>query len=218
MCLLGTTADGFADQDNFAALRYAGVDLANQDVVSRIGKPQSTVSDPYKAIVEVFDRIVRPGLDIRLIDAACASSLYSVSLGMNALETFQADIVLAGGIFCPGPGNNCLFSQFGGLTATGCRPFDANADGVVFAEGAAIVVLQRLEDARSSGQPIAAVVRGAGLSSDGKSPSANVPQTAGQLHALQRCYANYDIDPATVSAIEGHGTCLLYTSPSPRDS
>jgi acyl transferase domain-containing protein/NAD(P)-dependent dehydrogenase (short-subunit alcohol dehydrogenase family) len=206
LCLMGTSADGFQDQDNVAALRYAGIDLSDPQIVERLGGERSVFQDPYVAVQEVFDRAVRPGLDLTLLDAACASSLYAVALGMQALENHEADVVVAGGLFCPGPGNNCLFSQFGGLTSTGCRPFDDAADGVVFSEGAAIVVLRRLADARQSSQNVAAIVRGAGLSSDGRSPSANVPQTAGQLLALQRCYANYDVDPKSVVAIEAHGT------------
>ena len=154
----------------------------------------------------MFDRIVRPGLEIILVDAACASSLYSVALGVHALEANKTDAVLAGGVFCPGPGTGCLFSQFRATTSTGCRPFDANADGVVFSEGAAVVVLRRVADAERLGLPIEAVVRGVGLSSDGRSSAANVPQTRGQLLALERCYKNYGIDPASVHAIEGHGT------------
>jgi 3-oxoacyl-(acyl-carrier-protein) synthase len=125
---------------------------------------------------------------------------------MHALETNKADAVIAGGVFCPGPGTGCLFSQFRGTTATGCRPFDANADGVVFSEGAAVVALRRVADAERLALPIEAVVRGVGLSSDGKSAAANVPQTRGQLLALERCYENYGIDPASIHAIEGHGT------------
>ncbi len=207
LCLIGATADGFQDQDVVAALRYAGVDPTDPQIASRIEQPSSAHGDPYHAIRQVFDSLVRSsGLDIRLIDAACASSLYSVGLGMAALENHDADIVVAGGVYCPGPGNNCLFSQFGGLTATGCRPFDAKADGVVFSEGAALLVMRRLEDARRLGEQPVAIIRGVGLSSDGRSPSANVPQSAGQLIAVRRCYENYDIAPASITAIEGHGT------------
>ena len=206
LCLMGTTADGFQDQDSISALRFANVDLTDRQNVERINAGQSVHQDPYAAVRQVFDRMVPPGFKLTLVDAACASSLYTVALGMRALENHEVDVVVAGGIFCPGPGNNCLFSQFGGLTATGCRPFDADADGVAFSEGAAIVVLRRLADAQQAGQQVATVIRGAGLSSDGRSPSANVPQKAGQLLALQRCYTGNHIDPATVVAIEGHGT------------
>ena len=49
---------------------------------------------------------------------------------------------------------NCLFAQFKGLSATGSRPFDATADGVVFSEGAYILALKRLPDAIAAGDRI----------------------------------------------------------------
>ncbi|MFC1757746.1 SDR family oxidoreductase [Planctomycetota bacterium] len=206
LCLIGATADGFEDQDTVASLEFAGIDPTDRDIDARLGTARKAGQTPHGAIQEVFDQIVRPGLEITLVDAACASSMYTVALGMLALESNRTDAVLAGGVFCPGPGNSCLFSQFQGTTSTGCRPFDRNADGVVFSEGSAIVVLRRLADAESLGLSVSAVVRGAGVSSDGRSSSANVPQSLGQLVALERCYEKYGIDPASIDAIEAHGT------------
>ncbi|MCA9183544.1 MAG: acyltransferase domain-containing protein, partial [Planctomycetales bacterium] len=174
MCLLGSTADGFEDQDEVASLLHAGIDPCDPEVDKKMHTARSAFHSPHSAVQEVLDRIVGPGLKVTLVDAACASSLYSLALGMQALESNQADAVIAGGFFCPGPGNSCLFSQFRGTTSTGCRPFDAHADGVVFSEGAALVTLRRVEDAERFELPISAVVAGAGLSSDGRSPSANV--------------------------------------------
>ena len=208
-CLVGATADGFEDQDEATSLEYLGIPPANEQVNARLDTAKSFGRMPHDAVQEVFDLVIRPGLSVTLVDAACASSLYTVALGMNALENGKADAVIAGGCFCPGPGNSCLFSQFNGTTATGCRPFDANADGVVFSEAAAFVTLRRLDDASKLGMPVSAVVRAAGLSSDGRSPSANVPQTKGQIKSLQRCYANYDVAPKTIQAIEGHGTSTI---------
>ena len=205
VCFVGSTADGYEDQDYTMSLQAAGLDLRDQAIAPRIGR-QPIILPPHDAIQEVFDKIVASGLKVTLVDAACASSLYAVGLGARALESRDADAVIAGGVFCPGHGNSCLFSQFRGLTPTGLRPFDAAADGVVFSEGAAFVVLRRLEDAQQRGLPVSALIRGVGLSSDGRSPSANVPQTKGQLLAVERCYADYDIDPSSVTAIEGHGT------------
>jgi acyl transferase domain-containing protein len=109
-------------------------------------------------------------------------------------------------VFAPGPGNSCLFAQFRGLSATGSRPFDRSADGVVFGDGAAVIALKRLDDAIRDGDRIWAVIRGVGLSSDGKSSSANVPRMEGQVLAMERCYAQSGIDPASVQYVEAHGT------------
>lgn len=206
LCLVGATADGFDDHDVVTSLTRAGVDPSAPGVDQRLGTARSAGLPPHAAVQEVFNLVVRPGLTVTLIDAACASSLYATALGMWALESGEYDAVLAGGVFCPGPGNSCLFSQFRGTTATGLRPFDAEADGVIFSEGAAMLTLRRVADAQRQRLPMAAVLRGAGLSSDGRSSSANVPQTRGQILSLQRCYGAYGIDPDSIAGIEAHGT------------
>lgn len=205
-CLVGGTADGFEDQDLVSSLRYADIDPSAPDVDARLATAGSDGVTPHQAIQEVFDKIIRPGLRVTLVDAACASSLYTMTLGVHALENNQVDAVIAGGCFCPGPGNSCLFAQFTGTTSTGCRPFDQNADGVVFSEGSALVVLRRTADAKRAALAMPVIVRGVGLSSDGKSSSANVPQTKGQIISLERCYRRYQIDRSSITAIEAHGT------------
>ena len=134
MCFVGATADGFEDHDLVTSLEYAGIDPRAAEVDRVLHTKTSIGRGPYAALREVIDVMVRPGVELMMVDAACASSLYAAALGMQALETGRADAVIAGGVFCPGPGNSCLFSQFHGTTATGCRPFDASSDGVVFSE------------------------------------------------------------------------------------
>ena len=206
MCFVGATADGFDDYDIVTSLRYAGIDPRDADMDRLLQTKIAAGRGPYSSLQEVMDHLVRPGVELVMVDAACASSLYAAAMGMQALETGRADAVIAGGVFCPGPGNSCLFSQFQGSTSTGCRPFEANADGVVFSEGAAVVTLRRLDDAVRMNYPIMGLLRGFGLSSDGRSSSANVPQTQGQILSLQRCYSNYEIDRSSIDAIEAHGT------------
>ncbi len=218
-CLLGSTAEGSAEYD--AALSVeAGEALLGargeraQDVAALSNAARAALgvealsSDlaPHPTLQAVVTDVVGAGVATTLLDAACASSLYAMALGMKALERGDADLVLAGGVFSPGPGNSCLFSQFNGLSATGSRPFDASADGVIFGEGAGIVGLMRLTDAVAAGHRVHAVIRGAGLSSDGRSSSANVPRSEGQVAAMEACYAGAGLAPATVQYIEAHGT------------
>ena len=99
-----------------------------------------------------------------------------------------------------------FFSQFKGLSASQSRPFDTRADGVIFGEGAAILALKRLPDAIKNQDKILAVVRGAGLSSDGKSPSVNVPRSSGQILAIKNAYEKTNIDPKTIQYVEAHAT------------
>jgi acyl transferase domain-containing protein/acyl-CoA thioesterase FadM len=205
-CLVGSTADGFDAHDTAAAVAAAGVDPAAPEIARRLGLDAPGGAEAHAAVSSVVADVLGDRAEVVLVDAACASSLYCVALGMRALEVGEVDVVLAGGIFSPGPGNSCLFSQFRGLSPTGVRPFDASADGVVFGEGAAFVVLRRLVDAEREGVAINAVLRGAGLASDGLSASANVPRSRGQVLAMKRCHEVYGLDAADVDMVEAHGT------------
>ncbi|MCY1046152.1 SDR family NAD(P)-dependent oxidoreductase [Corallococcus sp. bb12-1] len=218
-CLLGSTGDGSPEYDDAlcleageALLRARGEKASGLAALNAVAKAalgiqaQASELAPHPTLQAVVTEVMGPGVSTMLLDAACASSLYAIALGMKALERGEADLVLAGGVFSPGPGNSCLFSQFKGLSATGSRPFDERADGVIFGEGAGVVGLMRLEDAVTAGLKVHAVIRGAGLSSDGRSSSANVPRADGQVAAMEACYAAARVEPASIQYIEAHGT------------
>ena len=76
----------------------------------------------------------------------------------------------------------------------------------MFGDGAGIVALKRLPDALAAGDRILAVIRGVGLSSDGKSPSINVPQVKGQGLAIQNAYERSGVDTNTIQYVEAHAT------------
>lgn len=220
-CILGSTADGVAELDeaHFAAsvreaLVQADVPAADADAFTKQlngGLPgwqrhpdEFKPHDLYAAVSHQSAGIARDRT--YLVDSACSSSLYSLALGARALRNREADLVYAGGVFAPGPANNNLFAQFRGLTPNGSRPFDARADGVVFGDGAGVLVLKRLSDAIDAGDAIAGVIRSEGFSSDGKSPSINVPQADGQATAVQVAYTRAGLDPSSVQYVEAHAT------------
>lgn len=219
-CLLGSTGDGSAAYDSALAIdalaawsrdegtpeSAVGALKAAARAGWEIGDAPSAELAPNRTLRSVVSRALGAEVPTVLLDAACASSLYAIGLGMKVLEQGEADLVFAGGVFAPGVANSCFFSQFRGLSPTGSRPFDESADGVVFGEGAGVVGLMRLEDARRAGLTVHAVIRGAGLSSDGRSSSANVPRSEGQVAAMEACYAAAAIDPSTVQYLEAHGT------------
>src|SRR5690606_28953787 len=96
-------------------------------------------------------------------------------------------------------------SQLQALSPTGrCLPFDARADGLVVGEGAALFVLQRLEDAVAAGRTILGVIRGVGVSND-VGGSLLSPTSEGQLRAMRAAYAQAGWDPSTVDLFECHG-------------
>ena len=146
------------------------------------------------------------------LDVACASSLYAIKLACDRLHRGDADLMLAGGI------NRAddLFLRIGfcalqAMSRTGqSRPFHRDADGLVPAEGAAVVVLKRLDDAVKDGDSILGVIRGVGLSNDGRSRGLLTPSQDGQIRSMKRAYEAAGLDPADLSLIECHaaGTAL----------
>ncbi|MCA9186037.1 MAG: acyltransferase domain-containing protein, partial [Planctomycetales bacterium] len=142
------------------------------------------------------------------IDAACASSLASLDACVRELEMGTSDFAVAlGADSVQTPFAYMAFSKTHALSAKGrCRPFDAEADGIVLSEGVGVVVLKRLADAERDGDRIYAVIKGVGSSSDGKEKGLTAPNSSGQLRALRRAYAKAGIPASRVGLIEAHGT------------
>jgi acyl transferase domain-containing protein/NAD(P)-dependent dehydrogenase (short-subunit alcohol dehydrogenase family) len=143
-----------------------------------------------------------------VVDAACASSMSAIHLGVLELLAGRSDTVITGGVdMLNDIFMHMCFSKTMVLSATGnARPFSKDADGTVLGEGIGLFVLKRLEDAQKDGHRVYAVIRGVGSSSDGKSQSIYAPRAQGQVKALQSAYENAGIDPGTVELIEAHGT------------
>jgi acyl transferase domain-containing protein len=142
------------------------------------------------------------------IDAACASSLAALYVGVSDLRSRASDVVLLGATDTHNqPGDYLSFSKTHALSPSGrCKTFDAKADGIAISEGIAILVLKRLSDAERDGDRIYAVIKGIAGSSDGRDLSLTAPRPAGQMLALDRAYADAGISPATVQIVEAHGT------------
>ena len=145
------------------------------------------------------------------VDAACASSLLAVDHAVSELNTRRCDLVLAGGVHHTHDITFwSVFTQLGALSRSErIRPFDQNADGLLIGEGTGMIALKRLADALQDGDRIYAVVRGTGISSDGRASSLMAPRTEGQVLALRRAWQAAGLDPAAPDAIgllEAHGT------------
>ena len=142
------------------------------------------------------------------LDSACASSLYAIKLACDRLHDRRADLVLAGGV------NRAddLFIHIGfcALQAMSRRgeswPFHRDADGLVPAEGAALVALRRLEDAVADGDPILGVIRAVGLANDGRGRGLLAPCPLGQERAMRAAYRESGLEPRDVSLLECHAT------------
>jgi 3-oxoacyl-(acyl-carrier-protein) synthase/3-hydroxymyristoyl/3-hydroxydecanoyl-(acyl carrier protein) dehydratase len=142
------------------------------------------------------------------LDAACASSLYAIKLACDRLADGSVDLAIAGGVnHADDLFLHLGFTSLSALSPTGrSRPFHRDADGLVPAQGAAVVLLKRLADAVVEGDRILGVIRGVGLSNDGRSRGLLVPSEAGQIRAMRAAYASAGIAPETVSLVECHAT------------
>lgn len=142
-----------------------------------------------------------------MIDAACSSTLIAVELAIKELLSGRCDLMLAGGV----QGSMVaqvyqLFCQLQALSRDQVRPFDQKASGTLLSEGVGFLTLRRLDDAVRDGDRIYAVIKGIGLSSDGKALGLLAPRLEGEILAIKRAYEETGIDPATIELIEAHGT------------
>ncbi len=140
-----------------------------------------------------------------VVDAACASSLQALAIGARALLLGDVDMVVTGGASHCKSDSLVLFSAARSVTAGKTCPFDANASGLVTAEGYVTLVLKRLSDAVADGDRIRGVLRGIGMSADGKGKSLWAPLPTGQKIAMDRAYPA-DFAPEEVQYIEAHAT------------
>ncbi|MGZ4307390.1 MAG: beta-ketoacyl synthase N-terminal-like domain-containing protein, partial [Solirubrobacteraceae bacterium] len=142
------------------------------------------------------------------VDAACASSLVAVQHALRDLDAGHCDLALAGGsqVWMPVATMN-LFCRLGALSRRQqLRAFDKDADGTLLGEGIGIIVLKRVADAVRDGDRIYAVIKGVGVSSDGRGVSVMAPRVDGEELALRRAYADAAVSPSSISLIEAHGT------------
>ncbi|MEV2250782.1 SDR family oxidoreductase [Streptomyces sp. NPDC050147] len=162
---------------------------------------------PHRVGELAMQDILPPSTELHMVDTACSSSLYAIDIAAKGLLMGKQDIAVCGGAFALAPRGTVLFSKLQGLSKSGkVHALDEAADGVIFADGAALVVLKRLSKAQQDGDEVLGVLRAFGSSSDGKGKAIYAPNSAGQSLAVRRALENGDVNGDDVDWINAHAT------------
>lgn len=142
------------------------------------------------------------------VDTACSSSLVAVHQACLSLRTGESNLALVGGVnLILTPDMNITFSKARMMAADGkCKTFDDSADGYVRGEGCGMFVLKRLSEAELDGNPILAILRGTGVSQDGRSNGLTAPHGPSQEVAIKNALNQAGLTPGDVQYVEAHGT------------
>ncbi|OBF26996.1 hypothetical protein A5724_02755 [Mycobacterium sp. ACS1612] len=142
------------------------------------------------------------------VDTSCSASLVAVHLATRSLRSGECELALAGGatVVC-GPSIYVGFARLGALAEDGrCKPFAAAADGFGVAEGAGMLVLTTLSNARARRLPVVALIRGTAVGQDGASNGISAPNSEAQERVIRQALADAGLQAADVDVVEAHGT------------
>ncbi len=140
------------------------------------------------------------------VGTACSAGLYSVSLAAEAIQSGEAEVMLAGGSEAVSRVAMACFNRLHAFDPEACRPFAAGRRGTVMGEGAAVMVLESEGHLRRRGGRAYARVEGAGWSCDGHHPT--IPEPSGQraVEAVQRALAEAGLSAGDIDCVLAHGT------------
>ncbi len=150
------------------------------------------------------------------VQTACSTSLTAVYLACQSLLNGECDLALAGGVTVRVPQTRGYYYRRGGIASPDglTRPFDADAQGTVFGNGAGVVVLRRLEDALNAGDRIDAIVLGGALNNDGAMKVGfSAPSVDGQAEVISESINIAGVASEDIGLVEAHGTATPLGDP-----
>lgn len=228
--ILGNTLTGEQTRSNMMRLRWPYVRRSLRAAAESKGMASQLINELAETMEEYYKSVFPPTTEDTLagglsntiagricnflnlqgggytVDGACSSSLIAVATAANALCNRELDLALAGGVDISLDTFELIgFAKTGALSSSDMRVYDKKASGFIPGEGCGFVLLKRLEDAQAAGDHVYAVIRGWGISSDGKG-GITAPSREGQALALKRAYEKAGYSPNDIDFIEGHGT------------
>ncbi len=160
-------------------------------------------------------------LDLRgaayAVQSFCSTSLVAVHLAAQSLLNRESDMVLAGGATITVSQNTGYTYLEGGILSPDghTRTFDAKGRGMVFGNGVGCVILKRLADALRDGDNVRAVILGSAINNDGSMKVGyTAPSVNGQAAVIVEALSAADVDPATITYVEAHGTATALGDPA----
>ncbi|HEY1023127.1 MAG TPA: type I polyketide synthase, partial [Flavisolibacter sp.] len=150
------------------------------------------------------------------VQSACSTSLLAVAQAVESIRKGQCTMALAGGAIITVPvASGHLYQEGAMLSDDGhCRPFDADAKGTVFSDGAGVVLLKNRKQAEKDGDTIYALIKGVGVNNDGGGKgSFTAPSAEGQAGAIKMAIADAGVHASSISYIEAHGTATPLGDP-----
>ncbi len=145
------------------------------------------------------------------VDTACASSLTAIHMACQSLRTKECDLALAGGVHLVLCADKLIaFADGHSLAKDGrCKSFDARADGNVWGEGCAMLVLKRLSSALDSRDTIFGLVLGSAVGHNGRSNGIGAPSGAAQRNIIAQALASAGVEPCEIGYVEAHASGTL---------
>jgi amino acid adenylation domain-containing protein len=183
--------------------------LSNPDIIAKAGKlavEYGNEKDYIALRVAYALGLTGPAVSA---NTACSTSLLTVDNAVQGLANYDCDMALAGGIDICVPQKSGFLHEEGGTFAKDghCKPFDSEATGTMFCDGAGIVALKRLDDAIADGDTIYAVICGSAKNNNGsRTASFLAPSVDGQAEVVAMAQARAAIPIDTIGYIEAHGT------------
>lgn len=186
------------------------------EIIDRLGPFQTQVATEKDYVTTRAAYKLNLTGPVMSIVTACSTSLVATIQACRALMNYECDTALAGGVSVTTPQNTGYLHLEGGMLSPDgrCRPFDANAQGTTFNNGAGIVVLKRLSEALDDGDRVYAVIKGMGMNNDGADKvSFTAPSVNGQAKAIAMAQTMAGFAPDTISYVEAHGTATPMGDP-----